>query len=206
MQIGASALSGASWFKSLEKTGATSFPSLTAGERDLKAERQDNSAEGVAPTTLAGLNLPTSLLSLDSIFTLQASGPDSDAIIGAANEPPVEPVDYAPTSLSDDSSADSIDKPSAEDEFMKYMEMTPEERIRDAILKKLGLTEEDLEKMTPEERKGVEQKITDMIKESVTPGNEDDRARTTNDAAARLQAQQYAQTYAAASVRAQSLG
>ncbi|GGE51936.1 hypothetical protein GCM10007276_31270 [Agaricicola taiwanensis] len=51
--------------------------------------------------------------------------------------------------------AGPLEKPSAKEEFLDYARMTPAERMRDAILKELGLTEEDLEGMEPEARKAM---------------------------------------------------
>lgn len=56
---------------------------------------------------------------------------------------------------------------SAKDEFMDYAQMTPAQKMRAAMLGKLGVTEEELKAMSPEERKKVEDKIKDMIKQQV---------------------------------------
>jgi hypothetical protein len=55
----------------------------------------------------------------------------------------------------------------AEQKFLDYAKKSPAEKIRDALLKSVGVTEEDLQKMTPEQRKDVEQKIADKIKEAM---------------------------------------
>lgn len=54
-----------------------------------------------------------------------------------------------------------------EAQLEKYMKMTPAERMRDAILKKLGVTEEELAKMKPEEQKAMDEKIQELIKETL---------------------------------------
>jgi len=46
-----------------------------------------------------------------------------------------------------------------------YVKKTPEQHMRDAILKKMGLTEEDLNAMTPDKRAEIEHEIADKIKE-----------------------------------------
>lgn len=46
-----------------------------------------------------------------------------------------------------------------------YVNMTPEQRMRADLLKKLGVTEEELANMTPEERAGIEQKMKEMVQE-----------------------------------------
>jgi len=60
-------------------------------------------------------------------------------------------------------------EPSAADQFLELMKKSPEERLRDMILKSLGFTEEDLQSMPPEQRKTVEDMIAKMIKERITP-------------------------------------
>ena len=50
-------------------------------------------------------------------------------------------------------------------EFREYMSKTPEQRMRDAILKEMGLTEEQLNALPPEERDAIEAAITARIKE-----------------------------------------
>lgn len=58
-------------------------------------------------------------------------------------------------------------KTSAEDQFLDYMQKSPAERLRDRILKALGVTEDDIKKMTPDERLGLEKKIQEIIKETM---------------------------------------
>lgn len=66
----------------------------------------------------------------------------------------------------------TAEKPLSEDEgdaalqaFKAYMAMTPAEKIRDRILKEMGLTEEDIEAMPPEQQKAVEETIAQHMKE-----------------------------------------
>jgi hypothetical protein len=61
----------------------------------------------------------------------------------------------------------SATEPSAKDQFLEFMEMTPMERMRAQILKSLGVTEEQLAAMSPEERKKIEDKIRQIIEETV---------------------------------------
>ncbi len=65
------------------------------------------------------------------------------------------------------------------------MKKTPEERLRDKILKALGMTEEDLESLPPNERQAVEEKIREIIKETIVP-EEVTRGASTDDAQSRL--------------------
>ncbi|MYN01780.1 hypothetical protein GTP41_06670 [Pseudoduganella sp. DS3] len=62
-------------------------------------------------------------------------------------------------------------------ELENYMKLTPAERIREAVLKKLGLTEADLASMPPSARQGIEDKIGEMVKAMMaesTPKTRDD--------------------------------
>lgn len=55
----------------------------------------------------------------------------------------------------------------AADELEAYVKMTPAQRMRYELLKKLGVTEEDLGKMTPDQRKGVETKLAALVKQEM---------------------------------------
>ena len=67
-----------------------------------------------------------------------------------------------------DSDGKKVDaKTSAEDQFLDYMQKSPAERLRDKILKALGVTEDDIKNMTLDERMGLEKKIQELIKESM---------------------------------------
>jgi hypothetical protein len=51
----------------------------------------------------------------------------------------------------------------AAEEFQKYMQMTPAEKVRHGVLSELGMTEEQLAAMPPEQREAAEKKIAEMI-------------------------------------------
>ncbi|TCG07600.1 hypothetical protein BZM27_17990 [Paraburkholderia steynii] len=53
------------------------------------------------------------------------------------------------------------------DQLTDYTKGTTGERIEKMILAKLGITEEDLKKMSPEEREKVMQKVRDMMKQEL---------------------------------------
>jgi hypothetical protein len=65
------------------------------------------------------------------------------------------------------SPSDALTTKSAKDEFLDYAKMTPAQKMHAAMLGKLGITEEQLKAMSPEERKKVEDKIKEMIKQQV---------------------------------------
>lgn len=62
---------------------------------------------------------------------------------------------------------------SAKDEFLEYQKLTPAQKMRAAMLSKLGVTEEQLKAMSPEERQKIEDKLKDMIKEQVMGADKD---------------------------------
>ena len=79
------------------------------------------------------------------------------AALDAAQENPAENK-QAPTQKSGRTAAE---------ELAEYLRKTPAQHMRDAILKELGLTEEDLDAMPPEKRKAVEETIAARIKEKL---------------------------------------
>lgn len=61
--------------------------------------------------------------------------------------------------------AEETDKSrSPRNEFLEIARQTPAERMRAALLARLGLEEKDLAGMTAEQREAVENKIKEMIK------------------------------------------
>ncbi len=69
---------------------------------------------------------------------------------------------------------------SAYDEFKEYMQKSPAERMREQVLKSLGLTEEELDAMPPEKREQVEKGIGERMREMIAmqngqaPGRQED--------------------------------
>lgn len=74
---------------------------------------------------------------------------------------------YGGAGASSASSGSPLGETSAKDEFLKFQAMTPAQKMRAMMLAKLGVTEEELKAMSPEDRKKVEDKIKDMIKQQV---------------------------------------
>jgi mevalonate kinase len=52
-------------------------------------------------------------------------------------------------------------------DFLNYAKMDPIQRLRANILKSMGLTQDDLNKMTPAQQQAVEQKIEQLVKEEL---------------------------------------
>ena len=63
--------------------------------------------------------------------------------------------------------ADSGAKEDVEAEFLAYARMSPAERMRDNILKSMGLTEDDVNAMSPADRQKLENRIKELIKQQV---------------------------------------
>jgi hypothetical protein len=53
----------------------------------------------------------------------------------------------------------------AQAEFSRVAKKTPAEQMRGAMLNKLGFAEDQLGSMSPEQRKAVEDKLKDMVKQ-----------------------------------------
>ncbi|MGY3489114.1 ABC-type transporter MlaC component [Bradyrhizobium sp. USDA 4011] len=53
-----------------------------------------------------------------------------------------------------------------EQKFLEYAQMSPMDRMHANILKSMGLSEQDLKTMTPDQRAAVEQKIKELIEQS----------------------------------------
>jgi len=79
------------------------------------------------------------------------------AALDAAQENPAESK-KAPTQKSGRTAAE---------ELAEYLRKSPAEHMRDAILKEMGLTEDDLAAMPPEKRKVIEDTIAAKIKEKL---------------------------------------
>lgn len=60
-----------------------------------------------------------------------------------------------------------VEEKTVADEFLEFAEKSYEEKIYEMMLKRLGLTEEDLNNMSPEARAEIERKIEEMIKAEI---------------------------------------
>ncbi|KRB50432.1 hypothetical protein ASE04_16205 [Rhizobium sp. Root708] len=60
-------------------------------------------------------------------------------------------------------------------EFTELADKTPAERIRDSVLKSLGITEDELASMPPEERAAVDKQIADELKRQLTGDDSKDK-------------------------------
>lgn len=56
---------------------------------------------------------------------------------------------------------------SPQEALAEWLKKSPAEHMRDAILKQMGITEEELAQMPPEQRMAIEDTIAEMIKEKL---------------------------------------
>lgn len=71
----------------------------------------------------------------------------------------------AKTSSGTEPAVDPADTP--EQKFLDYAKKSPAEKIRDALLASVGVTEDQLKAMSPDQRREIEQKIADKVKQEV---------------------------------------
>lgn len=60
-----------------------------------------------------------------------------------------------------------LEEPSAEEKFLEEARKSPIERMREHAMRELGVSEEDLANMSPEERRATEDKIRQLIEEKL---------------------------------------
>jgi hypothetical protein len=72
---------------------------------------------------------------------------------------------YAP--LPDDVKDRIGTKGSATDDFKDYMSKTPEQRMRDAILEEMGLTQEEVDAMPPEKQQAIGEEIAQRMEDKM---------------------------------------
>ena len=80
---------------------------------------------------------------------------------------PISPYDL-PKPVS--GSAKAASGKTAEAEFLDFVKKTPAEHIRDAMLQKMGLTQEEFDRMDPEAKRAVSEQINEEIKKQVEAG------------------------------------
>jgi len=71
-------------------------------------------------------------------------------------------------------STPSVSAKTAAQELEEFLRKSPIQHMRDAILKEMGLTEEDLKNMPPDKRAAIEDAIADRIKKKLLGEHRDD--------------------------------
>lgn len=150
MQVGGFGASAAVWLSSLGKTAEAGSVSSFTAPTELKGDGQKEQAKSAASNT----SFPTvAPVAMDAATLLALQGDDAGR------------TEQTGDAALDGAEADG--ESGAVQDFLDYMKKTPEERLRDKILKAMGLTEDDLASMTPDERLAIESKIRDIIKETI---------------------------------------
>ncbi|MDB5995563.1 MAG: hypothetical protein JWP42_2699 [Pseudomonas sp.] len=67
----------------------------------------------------------------------------------------------------DTTTAPKADDSTAMADFKDYMSKTPEQRLRDSILKEMGITEEDLKAMPPEKQLAIGKEIAERLQDKM---------------------------------------
>ncbi len=136
--------------------------SVASSYKDINTGKKDPVVEAAGAITLAGAQTSQTLFYAQQI---------------ASNVPDADMSKHF-TPLDGDES--EHDKSVAA--FKEIIGQTPGERMRAQVLRSLGLTEDDLKNMSPEDRKKIEEKIAKLIDENIknsvsenfTPTNETD--------------------------------
>lgn len=150
MQAGGIGPSAAGWLSSLGKTAQTDAIDLFSAPTSLRRDEQKEAAKSAAANTIFPTAPPVNL-GVAGLLALQedTAGKAPDGAAGAL--------------AGENAEVES----SAAEQFLDYMRKTPEERLRDKILKALGLTEDDVANMAPDERLALEEKIREIVKETI---------------------------------------
>ena len=141
MRIDSSSFSPASLLQSLDKSSARQL-STNASSLFSELDKPAKSAE--ASSILPPSSVQTGGLSFETILSLQSLDE-------------VQPV--------------SVEPPSATDIFLQEAQKDPMERMREQIMKDLGVTEDELAAMAPDERRAMEDRIRELIEEKFRQAN-----------------------------------
>ena len=99
------------------------------------------------------------------------SNPITNRPISLPFTTPVKPAAQNESSTDSSSAATTPTSSSTEDEFLKIARMSPEERVQAAILAKLGMTEDEFNKLDAQAKADVMTKIRDeMLKQMQAKG------------------------------------
>jgi hypothetical protein len=134
----------------------TANPLVTANS---SARGGSNGISGFLPTQNNAAKSAASATILPSSSAVQLS-PEMLLMLQGANDS--APAEATPASLQ---------APSIEDQFMAEAHKSPMQRMREQVMKAMGVTEEQLAQMSPEERRATEDRIKDLIQEKIREAN-----------------------------------
>jgi len=61
------------------------------------------------------------------------------------------------------------------EEFLEYARMTPAEKLRESVLRSLGVSEEELKRMDSKERQRIEEQVRELIRQKVESDGSDQK-------------------------------
>lgn len=121
-----------------------SFAQKTRGDAQTNFDTGQNvQANSAAPPSILPIS-PAQPLSFESILELQRV---------------------------DELEPEALRPPTAEELFLEEAQKHPMERMREQILEELGVTEEELAELPPDEKRAMEDKIRAMIEEKLRQAN-----------------------------------
>ncbi|WP_314916135.1 hypothetical protein [Pseudomonas helleri] len=134
------------------------------------------------------INTHTSAIQKTQRTDLDPANAAASALYSAAqqNAQPLTNLQATPVSVAGNAQADNVNaafaktrvmlqasasstgtaaKTSATDEFKDYMSKSPAQRIREQLLKEMGLTEDDFKAMPPEKQQAITDQITALMQQ-----------------------------------------
>lgn len=138
---------------------------LLGGEVAISATAMTQSEFDAARQPCVGGDAGTSdtLLLAQELAQATADEPGAAACNGASHPDDDQPGS-ADAPVTD---AEAADRRDPVQEFLDYMRKTPEELYHEAILREMGLTQEELEAMPPEQRVAIEREIQEKLEERI---------------------------------------
>ncbi len=135
----------------------------------------------IGANALFSMSLPTRAPSnaanlLPSADTVTANSAGSRSILPVAAVPPISFESFLSLQSLDEAEEPQLTAPSATEIFLEEAQKSPMERLREQILAELGLSEESLAQLPPDERRATEDKIRDMMEEKFRQGMGVDQA------------------------------
>ena len=61
------------------------------------------------------------------------------------------------------------------EEFLEYARMTPAEKLRESVIRSLGVSEEELKRMDSKERQRIEEQVRELIRQKVESDGSDQK-------------------------------
>ena len=101
----------------------------------------------------------------DLLRAQQQAQPATESVRAVTATSPVAAAAQKPATSASVAEPEASSEKSAVQEFRDYMAMSDAEKMRAAVLKEMGLTEEEFEQLPPEEQLAIEQKIVERLKQ-----------------------------------------